>query len=165
MLSFSPVDRLKESMRSPKSEVLQGTLDLLVLKTLDSMAANARLRHRPVHPASLRRPREIEPRTLYPEKAALVAVVNQTMAAKYWPSRSPIGERVQVKGRWMQEVGVAKDSKHQSVRETPKPFYYVPRRQNFSIGRGLYIRTRLISETIATALDHEAHALDGNLAL
>jgi len=37
MLLFSPVDRLKERMPSPKSEVLQGTLDLLVLKTLDSM--------------------------------------------------------------------------------------------------------------------------------
>src|SRR5882757_643970 len=35
--SLSPVDRLKERMTSPKSEVLQGTLDLLVLKTLDSM--------------------------------------------------------------------------------------------------------------------------------
>jgi PadR family transcriptional regulator PadR len=35
--SFSPVDHLKERMTSPKSEVLQGTLDLLVLKTLDSM--------------------------------------------------------------------------------------------------------------------------------
>jgi PadR family transcriptional regulator len=37
MLSHSPVDRLKERMPSPKSEVLQGTLDLLVLKTLHSM--------------------------------------------------------------------------------------------------------------------------------
>jgi hypothetical protein len=36
-LSFSPVDRPKERMKSSKSEVLQGTLDLLVLKTLDSM--------------------------------------------------------------------------------------------------------------------------------
>jgi len=37
MLPFSPVDRLKERMPTSKSEVLQGTLDLLVLKTLDSM--------------------------------------------------------------------------------------------------------------------------------
>jgi PadR family transcriptional regulator, regulatory protein PadR len=36
-LAFSPVDRLKERMPTSKSEVLQGTLDLLVLKTLDSM--------------------------------------------------------------------------------------------------------------------------------
>jgi PadR family transcriptional regulator PadR len=36
-LTFSPVDHLKECMPTSKSEVLQGTLDLLVLKTLDSM--------------------------------------------------------------------------------------------------------------------------------
>jgi len=37
MLPFSPVERLKEHMPFAKSQVLQGTLDLLVLKTLDSM--------------------------------------------------------------------------------------------------------------------------------
>jgi PadR family transcriptional regulator, regulatory protein PadR len=36
-LTFSPVDGQKECMPTSKSEVLQGTLDLLVLKTLDSM--------------------------------------------------------------------------------------------------------------------------------
>jgi macrolide transport system ATP-binding/permease protein len=99
------------------------------------------------------------------EKAALVAVVNETMAAKYWRGKNPIGERVQVKGRWMQVVGVAKDSKYQSVREAPKPFFYVPLRQNFSRGAGLYIRTPLNPETMATALAREVHALDGNLAI
>jgi macrolide transport system ATP-binding/permease protein len=99
------------------------------------------------------------------EKAALAAIVNETMAAQYWRGRNPIGERVQVKGRWMQVVGVAKDSKYQSVRETPKPFFYVPLRQNFSRGAGLYIRTPLSPETVATALAREVHALDGSLAL
>jgi len=99
------------------------------------------------------------------ERAALVAVVNETMAAQYWRGKSPIGERVLVKGRWMQVVGVAKDSKYQSVREAPKPFFYVPRRQNFSIDGGLYVRTPLSPDTIATALRREVHALDPDLAL
>jgi macrolide transport system ATP-binding/permease protein len=98
------------------------------------------------------------------EKAALVAVVNETMAKRYWRGKDPIGERVQVKGRWMRVVGVAKDSKYQSVRETPKPFFYVPGRQSASVGSGLYIRTPLSAETMATALAREVHALDGNLA-
>jgi len=99
------------------------------------------------------------------EKAAPVALVNETMVARYWRGRNPIGERVQVKGRWMQVVGVARDSKYESVRETPKPFFYVPLRQNFSRGAGLYIRTPLSPQTMATALAREVHALDGNLAL
>jgi predicted permease len=98
------------------------------------------------------------------ERAALVAIVNETMASQYWRGKDPIGERVQVKGRWMRVVGVAKDSKYQSVRETPKPFFYVPLRQNFTVGAGLYVRTPLSPETMATALAREVHALDGNLA-
>ena len=99
------------------------------------------------------------------EKSVLVAIVNETMAAKYWRGRNPIGERVQVKGRWMQVVGVSKDSKYESVRETPKPFFYVPLRQNFAIGAGLNIRTRLSPEAVTAALTREVHGLDRNLAL
>ncbi len=99
------------------------------------------------------------------EKSVLVAIVNETMAAKYWRGKNPIGERVQVKGRWMQVVGVSKDSKYQSVRETPKPFFYVPLRQNFARGPGLNIRTRLSPEAMTAALTREVHALDRNLAL
>jgi predicted permease len=99
------------------------------------------------------------------EKAALVAVVNETMAAQYWRGRNPMGERAQVKGRWMQVVGVARDSKYESVRETPKPFFYVPLRQNFSRGSDLFIRTPLNAETMATALAREVHTLDPGLAL
>jgi predicted permease len=99
------------------------------------------------------------------EKAALVAVVNETMAAKYWRGKNPIGERVQVNGRWMQVVSVAKDSKYESVRETPKPFFYVPLRQNFSPGADLFIRTPLNAETMATALTREVRTLDPGLAL
>src|ERR1700674_4190073 len=99
------------------------------------------------------------------ERAALVAVVNEAMAALYWRGRNPIGERVQVKGRWMQVVGVAKDSKYQSVREPSKPFFYVSRRQNFSIGGGFYMRTRLRPDTIAATMVRAVHLLDGNLAL
>jgi macrolide transport system ATP-binding/permease protein len=98
------------------------------------------------------------------EKSALVAVVNETMAAKYWLGRNPIGERVKVKDRWMTVVGVAKDSKYQSVRETPRPFFYVSRRQNFSVGAGLFVRTPLRPEIMAAALASEVHALDRNLA-
>jgi macrolide transport system ATP-binding/permease protein len=97
--------------------------------------------------------------------AALVAIVNETMAARYWRGKDPLGQRVQVKGRWLQVVGMAKDSKYESMRETPKPFFYVPLRQNFARGAGLYIRTRLSPETMAAALGCEVRAIDPDLAL
>jgi predicted permease len=99
------------------------------------------------------------------EKSVPVAIVNETMAAKYWLGRNPMGERLQVKGRWLQVVGVAKDSKYESVREAPKPFFYVPLRQNFARGAGLNIRTRMSPEAMRAALTREVHAIDRNLAL
>src|SRR5260370_40418497 len=49
------------------------------------------------------------------EKTALVAVVNETMAARHCRGNNPIVDRVQVKGRWMQGGGVGKGSKYQWV--------------------------------------------------
>jgi macrolide transport system ATP-binding/permease protein len=95
---------------------------------------------------------------------APVAIVNQTMAARYWRGQSPVGQRLQMKGKWVQVIGVAADSKYQSMREAPRPFFYVPLRQNFSIGADLSIRTSQPPQTIAVALAREVHALDGNLA-
>jgi predicted permease len=98
------------------------------------------------------------------EKAALVAVVNETMAAQFWRGGDPIGKRIQVKGRWMRVIGVAKDAKYESVRELPKPFFYVPLRQNFAIQPGLNIRTFLSPQSMAATLTREVRALDANLA-
>src|SRR6266480_3616496 len=98
------------------------------------------------------------------EKAALVAVVNETMAQRYWQGRSTLGQRLQLKGRWMQVVGIAKDSKYSSVREKPTPFFFVPLRQNSLRGSVLNIRTPLAPQTTATAIAREVHALDSNVA-
>ena len=98
------------------------------------------------------------------QKAALVAVVNETMAQRYWQGRSPLGQRLQLKGRWMQVVGVAKDSKYSSVREKPTSFFFVPLRQNSLRGSVLNIRTPLAPQTMATAIAREVHALDSNVA-
>ncbi len=52
------------------------------------------------------------------ETAPPVAVVNEAMAAQYWRGQDPVGRRLQVKGRWLQVVGVAKMSKYRNLRET-----------------------------------------------
>jgi predicted permease len=99
------------------------------------------------------------------ETAAPVAIVNETMAARYWAGKNPIGDRLQVKDKWFEIVGVAKTSRYYSMREMPKPFFYVPLRQNFSVGAALNIRTKLRPETMAAALSRELKAMDANLAL
>jgi macrolide transport system ATP-binding/permease protein len=99
------------------------------------------------------------------ENARFVAVVNETMVARYWHGQNPVGQRLQVKGQWVEVVGVAANSKYESMRENPKPFFYVPLRQDFATGPRLNIRTTLPLQTIQAALVREVRTLDSNLAL
>jgi putative ABC transport system permease protein len=99
------------------------------------------------------------------ENAPRVAIVNQTMIARYWRGQNPIGQRLQVKGNWVQVVGVVKDSKYYSMDEAPRPFFYVPLQQYFSIEPDIHIRTTQPLQTVQTALIREVRALDPNLAV
>src|SRR5437588_313885 len=62
------------------------------------------------------------------ENAPPVAIINETMAAKYWPGKDPIGQRLKVKDNWMQIVGVAKNANYETKLEAPRSFFYVPGR-------------------------------------
>jgi predicted permease len=99
------------------------------------------------------------------ESAPLVAIVNRTMVDRYWHGQDPVGRRLQVKGRWARVVGVVADSKYESIGESPKPFFYVPLRQDFDREPDLYIRTTQSLQSTSAAVLREVHALDQNLAL
>lgn len=99
------------------------------------------------------------------ENAPAAAIVNQVMAEKYWPGRSPIGERVQVKGQWRRVIGIAQNSKYENVREAPKPFFYVPQRQTQVTGGTLNIRTNIPADTMATSLVGAVRSIDPSLGL
>src|SRR5947207_2505887 len=98
------------------------------------------------------------------ENAPPVTIINETMAAKYWPGKDPIGQRLKVKDNWMQIVGVAKNANYETKLEAPRSFFYVPVRQNFFVGNALLIRTRETPGAITNALSREVHALDPTLA-
>ncbi|HEV2488453.1 MAG TPA: ABC transporter permease [Candidatus Acidoferrales bacterium] len=98
------------------------------------------------------------------ETAPLAAVVNETLAARYWRGEDAVGRRFQVKGRLVNVVGVAKLSRYSTLLEPPKPFFYVPMRQNFSLRPILLMRTSQSPSMMAPALIREMHAIDANLA-
>jgi predicted permease len=98
------------------------------------------------------------------ENAPPVVIVNETMAAKYWLGKDPVGQRLKVKDKWMEVVGVAKNAKYRNKLEQPTPFFYVPVRQNFLVQNGFIIRTDQSAAAIRNALARELHALDPNLA-
>jgi predicted permease len=98
------------------------------------------------------------------EIAPPVAVVNETMVERFWRGKNPVGKRLQVKGRWMQVVGVVRNSKYSSLLEAPRPFFYTPLRQGPIGGQNILIRTRLGPESMARALTREVKSIDANLA-
>jgi macrolide transport system ATP-binding/permease protein len=98
------------------------------------------------------------------ENAPLVAIVNETMAAQYWRGADPLGMRLQVKGRWIRVIGVAKNAKYQNMLEDEKPFFYVPLRQSPSAQVSLLLRTRQDPSTMGPVVAREVHTLDANVA-
>jgi predicted permease len=68
-------------------------------------------------------------------------VVNETMARAWWPGEEAIGMRVWLgcegdRREMAQVVGIARDSKYDSLSEDAKPFYYLSRRQ--AVGNGYF---------------------------
>lgn len=98
------------------------------------------------------------------ENAPGVAIVNETMASKYWPRKDPIGQRLKLKDRWLKIIGVAKNVNYEDKLELARTFFYVPMRQNFLESNAILIRTRETPGEIRNALTREVHALDPNLA-
>ena len=92
-------------------------------------------------------------------------IVDETMAAQFWRGADPVGRRVQVNGRWLQVVGVARASKYRNLLGDAEAVLL-----RAACGRtsrataALQIRTTQAPAAIAPALVREIHALDANVA-
>jgi putative ABC transport system permease protein len=90
--------------------------------------------------------RVVEGRTLSEAdgaKAPRVVVVNEAMARKYWPGRSPVGERIYTEGfdgPVTEVVGVVADYKVRNLGEPPRPYLHFAWRQQKSRGTTLVVR-------------------------
>jgi predicted permease len=94
-----------------------------------------------------------------------VAVVNQTMASRFWPGREAIGGRFRIEqpdSPWIEVVGVAADGKYRQLTESPRAFFFRPLAQEFRFSRTLVVRTRSaadIGDAVA-GVRREVQALD-----
>jgi predicted permease len=92
-------------------------------------------------------------------------IVNEQMVAKYWRGVDPVGKRIQLNGKAMQVVGVAKTSKYGSFAELPKPFMYVSMEQLPVVNSFIMIRTSQPAGQMYSALAREIHSLDSGLGM
>jgi predicted permease len=91
-----------------------------------------------------------------------VAVINESMARRFFGNENPIGRRFSVRAGEIEIIGVAKDVKYRSFRDPGRPMFYIHFRQP-GTSRGqmtLVARTTGDPAPIAAAMQREARALD-----
>jgi predicted permease len=77
-------------------------------------------------------------------KGKSVAIVNQTMADRYWPHEDPIGKQFALASnlkRPFEIVGVVRDNKYELVTDSVSPFFFLPLEQHYTSYQTLQVRT------------------------
>jgi putative ABC transport system permease protein len=81
--------------------------------------------------------------------SSAVAIVNETMAKKYWPNQDPIGRRFRFEGEppdsWFTVIGTTRDFAVDNLSrdEEPSPAAFVPYPYMATLNTGITIRTSL----------------------
>jgi macrolide transport system ATP-binding/permease protein len=102
------------------------------------------------------------------ETAPRFAIINQTMAGRFWPRQDPIGKRFSMEGDtgpFMEVVGVTANGKYKTVGEDAEPFFFVPLAQNFASKLALQIRTLGSPESLAAPVQEQIARLAPDLAI
>ena len=101
------------------------------------------------------------------ESAPRVAVVNETMARRFWSGKNPIGARLRFFGESapVEIVGVVKDSTYMSLGQAPQMLIYLCLRQNYSPAVTLWVRTTGAPEAMLGAVRREVQSLDRDVLL
>jgi predicted permease len=96
-----------------------------------------------------------------------VVIVNETMAARFWPGQDALGKRFKFFGDddFTTVIGVARDAKYNTVAEDPTPFIYQPLRQNYSPAAVLHVRAAADAASLAAAVRREVQQLDPALSV
>lgn len=104
------------------------------------------------------------------EKSPAVAIVDETMAKRFWPNESPVGKRLRFgrRGRedaWITVVGVAGDIKTDGFDQPNQPHVYFPIYQTLGYAMAVYLRTEPRPESLAQPLRQQVQAVDPNLPI
>lgn len=96
------------------------------------------------------------------QNAPHVAIVNQTLAERYWPGQNPIGKRIQPLAdptRWIQVVGLLKDARYLAIPEPHQPYMFLPFEQNYVPIQTLRVRYRGATDTALAEVRKEIAGL------
>ncbi|PYR75652.1 MAG: hypothetical protein DMF86_14730 [Acidobacteria bacterium] len=94
-----------------------------------------------------------------------VAIINERMQQRFWPSGGAVGRTFTAGTDRYTIVGLARDSKYRSLRETPRMTMYLPLAQIYEPTVNLVIRTVLPVEQVVAGLRDAVRAVDSGLPL
>jgi putative ABC transport system permease protein len=115
----------------------------------------------------LLRGRDFEP--MDAEDSPRVAIINETMARRYWPDTDPIGKRFRYgsgednQSPWRTVVGVVADARRSGLEQEARPSTFLPHRQRPSSSMTLLLRTTADPLSLVSALRREVREIDPNL--
>jgi predicted permease len=96
----------------------------------------------------------------------MVAIVNEAFAKKYNLGRDAVGKRMSRGGDTLniEIVGLAKDSKYSDVKAKIPPVFFLPYRQDSTVGSlNFYVRSSVEPAAIVRAIPGVIHKFDANL--
>jgi predicted permease len=94
----------------------------------------------------------------------LVAVIDESMARRYWPDESPIGRSFKGQDRrgaaddWITVIGVVSDARRQGLERTPTPHVYLWSQQSSDPITDVVVRVEGDVDTMAAAVGQTARA-------
>jgi putative ABC transport system permease protein len=97
-----------------------------------------------------------------------VAVVNETMARRFWPSQDAVGRRFKhsdPKAKWITVIGVVGDVREFGLASPPIPEAYYPQSQETSSELRLVVRAANDPQGQVSAIRNALHSLDKDLPL
>lgn len=98
------------------------------------------------------------------DTAAPVAIVNETMARRYWADGNAVGQQIRLDNQSPLEiVGIVRDITYYSIGETPRPYFYVPFGPVAPAGLMFHLRTGTTTSTLAQAVRRELRATDARI--
>lgn len=102
------------------------------------------------------------------DKAMPVALVDQTLARRFWPGENPIGKRLKAglilsTSAWLTIVGVVGDVKSDSLEAAGAPHVYLPLFQSPPYNSVVYLRTAGDAGSYGESVRREVQSVDPNI--
>jgi len=99
--------------------------------------------------------------------AQLAAVINETMARRFWPNAEAVGQHIQsmTNGPMIEIIGVARDIKYYSLAEEARPYVYTSAAQVYTPGITMHVRAAGDPRALIRGVQKEIESLDPNVAI